>query len=67
AQLRAGDHFGEVALLHGGRRNATVRATTPARVLRVDQDTFHALVASAITRHDAAGSSTDRSLGGAYA
>ena len=67
AQLRAGDHFGEVALLHGQRRNATVRTTTPSRLLRVDHETFHALVASAITRHDATGPSTDRTLGGAYA
>ncbi|MDP1794670.1 MAG: cyclic nucleotide-binding domain-containing protein [Acidimicrobiales bacterium] len=67
ARLRAGGHFGETALLKNERRNATVRATTPARVLRVDNDTFHALVAAAVTRHDGSVASTDRTLGGAYA
>lgn len=66
-RLRAGDHFGEAALLRHAPRNATVRTTTPARVLRIDDATFHALVATAISRHDGAPSSTDRSLGGAYA
>jgi putative peptide zinc metalloprotease protein len=65
APLRAGDHFGEVALLEGGRRNATVRATTPARILRIDHDTFAALVASALTRRDAAPKS--RTLRGEFA
>jgi voltage-gated potassium channel len=32
-QLTAGEFFGELALLRGGRRSATVTTTTPARVL----------------------------------
>jgi CRP-like cAMP-binding protein len=50
ATLRAGDHFGELALLHDSRRQATVRTVTPASVLRIDDDLFHRLVAGAMTR-----------------
>ncbi len=67
AQLRAGDHFGEVALLEGARRNATVRAVTRARLLRVDHDTFHALVAAAVAQRVAVSATSDRTLGSEYA
>ena len=33
ATLRAGDFFGEVAMLDGGRRTASVTSTAPARLL----------------------------------
>jgi CRP-like cAMP-binding protein len=33
--LQRGDHFGEVALVTGGRRMATVTATVPTAVLRL--------------------------------
>ena len=42
ATLMAGDFFGEMSLLHGGRRSATCRAVTPCalyELLREDIDT----------------------------
>ena len=33
ATLTAGDFFGEIAIIGGGRRSATVTTTTPARLL----------------------------------
>jgi signal-transduction protein with cAMP-binding, CBS, and nucleotidyltransferase domain len=40
AELTAGDHFGEGALLRGGARSASVRAEEPLDVLAVDQTSF---------------------------
>jgi ABC-type bacteriocin/lantibiotic exporter with double-glycine peptidase domain/CRP-like cAMP-binding protein len=42
--LRAGDAFGEGALLEGTPRTATVRASSPARLLRLDRGVFEAIV-----------------------
>src|SRR5262245_52315838 len=42
--LGPGDFFGEMALLTGEPRSATVRAEAPSRVLRLDRDHFEALV-----------------------
>jgi CRP-like cAMP-binding protein len=44
ATLREGDVVGELALLDGGARSATVRALEPTRVLRLARAEFHALV-----------------------
>jgi len=44
AFLRRGDVFGEASLLRGSRREATVEALTPARLLRLRQETFHRLL-----------------------
>src|ERR1700686_4736716 len=41
--LHPGDSFGEMALLEHARRVATVRATTPVEVLRLDRSLFGAL------------------------
>src|SRR5216683_1272082 len=38
--LKPGDSFGEAALSEGGTRNATVRCSTTADVLRIDREDF---------------------------
>jgi thioredoxin reductase (NADPH) len=44
--LGPGDYFGEVGLLSGQTRNATVRAKTSLEVLALEEDAFRALVES---------------------
>jgi hypothetical protein len=44
--IHAGDYFGEVGILSGHRRNATVRAKTSLEVLALEDDAFRKLVAS---------------------
>src|SRR5262249_48183341 len=43
--LGPGDFFGEIALLDGGRRTATVTTQTPVRVLVLGTREFHSLMA----------------------
>jgi len=43
--LGPGDSFGEIALVKGGTRTATVRSRTPVNVLTMERDTFQALFA----------------------
>lgn len=43
-RLRSGDGFGEMALLLGGRRQATVRATTDLALLVLDGPSFRTVV-----------------------
>ena len=45
-RLRDGDFFGEIALLRRSERTATVRAITRCRLLVLDADDFHELVAA---------------------
>lgn len=52
AILGAGDHFGEIALLAGGTRTATVTAASEMRVLAVDAMSFLRLVRSDPTLTD---------------
>lgn len=40
ATLKAGDYFGEMSLIDGQPRSATVRATTPIRLLALGQRDF---------------------------
>lgn len=47
--LRPGDAFGEVALLVGVRRTATVKAMTPATVASCDREAFDELVRPVFT------------------
>jgi ATP-binding cassette subfamily B protein len=44
--LHPGDSFGERALQPGGRRTATVRASSPLQALRLDRAVFEALLRS---------------------
>ena len=50
--LKAGDHFGEIALLRGTQRSATVRAVTPSRLLRLESGDFLAAVTQQTTSSD---------------
>jgi small-conductance mechanosensitive channel/CRP-like cAMP-binding protein len=45
-RLSAGDAFGEMALLTGEPRSATVRAKTEAALVRIDKDAFAEVLAS---------------------
>lgn len=45
-RLGAGHFFGEIAVLRGARRSATVRATERTRLLVLDASDFHALMES---------------------
>jgi MFS family permease len=51
-RLKAGDHFGEIALLRDTERTATVRAVTPTRLLRLDSGDFLAAVTQHATSSD---------------
>jgi CRP-like cAMP-binding protein/Fe-S-cluster-containing hydrogenase component 2/thioredoxin reductase len=44
--LPAGSYVGEMALIDGGRRTATVRAAVKSEVIRLDGDAFRRLLAS---------------------
>jgi CRP/FNR family cyclic AMP-dependent transcriptional regulator len=44
ATLRPGDYFGEMSLLDGGPRSATVRASTPVRTLALTSWAFMPLL-----------------------
>ena len=42
--IHAGQYFGEVALIHGGKRTATVRAATPVEAIALRQQAFLDLI-----------------------
>jgi CRP-like cAMP-binding protein len=51
-QLTRGDYFGEFALIEGKPRAATVKAVTPAEVLRLSKSDFDRLIRSSINFDD---------------
>jgi hypothetical protein len=44
SRLGTGQYFGEIGLMHGGRRIATVRAADKMEVMALDRDTFGGLM-----------------------
>jgi len=66
ALLRAGDHFGELALLHSAPRTATVRTVTRARLFSLDAAAFDELVAGAFRRACSQPSTTVHDTSGAH-
>lgn len=46
ARLGPGEFFGEMSLMTGEKRTATVRAFTDCELVEVDKDAFHAVIAS---------------------
>ena len=46
ARLGQGSHFGEVALLDGGKRSATVTAVEHTELLKLNRERFEALLAA---------------------
>jgi thioredoxin reductase (NADPH) len=63
--LKAGDFFGEMGLLSGTVRNATVRATAPSEVLELDAEGFRDLVESSQLTKDHLESKAERRLASA--
>ena len=55
SSLHAGDYFGEVGLLRGQKRNATVRAKTSLELMVLDEEAFRGLVASSQATGDQIG------------
>ena len=60
--LKPGDFFGEIGLLTGTPRNATVRATAPTEVLELDADGFKDLVESSQLTKDRVRTSMEERL-----
>jgi CRP/FNR family transcriptional regulator, cyclic AMP receptor protein len=52
ATLRAGDIFGEMSLLTGARRSATVTAVGPLVALEIDRSALHPILAASPALYD---------------
>jgi len=62
SRLKPGDFFGEIGLLSGTPRNATVRATAPSEVLELDAAGFKDLVESSQQTKDRVQASMEERL-----
>src|SRR5438045_1519921 len=60
--LKPGDFFGEIGLLSGTVRNATVRATAPTAVLELDAEGFRDLLESSVVTKELLESSMEQRL-----
>jgi len=59
--LTAGDFLGEISLIDGGPRTATVTATSPIEALVIDRTGFRRLMDDVpVVRHDLVSALTDR-------
>ena len=65
AELKAGDQFGEEALVSEAKRNATVTALTDAEVLRLDKKHFNELLREPLLKGIAFDEATERVRRGA--
>jgi len=63
--IKPGDFFGEIGLLTGTPRNATVRATAPSEALELDADGFKDLVESSQLTKDRVQASVEERLANA--
>lgn len=59
AELGPGDFFGELALLEADRRNATVTATSPMRLIVMSRPSFRALDRSSPKIHETVASAIE--------
>ncbi|HEX9268678.1 MAG TPA: FAD-dependent oxidoreductase [Candidatus Limnocylindria bacterium] len=62
SKVRPGEFFGEIGLLTGAPRNATIRATMPSEALVLDADGFRQLVTSSQATADHVRSLMERRL-----
>ncbi len=64
-RMQSGHYFGEIALLRGGGRTATVRAApnTPVEVLTLDRDAFNALIGESAAAREELTLTMDKRLG----
>ena len=63
-RMRDGEFFGEIGLVRGGVRTATVRSVAPCRLLFLDVDDFNDLLDADTTLREAVTAAANARLGG---